>query len=71
MNICRKYGKLIAVPKLAPHDLRRTFAQTALDNGVTLDKIAKLLGHSSVNTTVRYLDLDTQRLPVVGEYLGF
>ena len=59
------------MPGLAPHDLRRTFAQTALDNGVTLDKIAKLLGYASVNTTARYLDLDTQKLPVVGEFLGF
>jgi integrase len=71
MDICRKYGRMIEVPALAPHDLRRTFAQTALDNGVTLDKIARLLGHASVNTTVRYLDLDTQKLPVVGAFLGF
>jgi site-specific recombinase XerD len=62
MDICRKYGKMIEVPGLAPHDLRRTFAQTALDNGVTLDKIARLLEHMSMRTTVRYLDLDTRKL---------
>jgi len=42
-----------------------------LDNGVALDKIARLTGDASVNTTAHYLDLDTQKLPVVGEFLGF
>jgi hypothetical protein len=38
-------------------------------DGVT--KIEANAGHASVNTTVRYLDLDTQKLPVVGAFLGF
>ena len=71
MDICRKYGRQIDVPKLSPHDLRRTFAQIALDNGVSIVQISQLLGHSSVGTTQRYLDLDTQKLPTVGEFLQF
>lgn len=71
MDICRKYGQMIDVPQLAPHDLRRTFAQCCLDNGVELPKISKLLGHSSINTTARYLNLDEQNLPTVGEFMQF
>lgn len=71
MDICRRYGKMIDLPELAPHDLRRTFAQTALDNGVSLPQISKLLGHASVQTTMRYLDLDTQNLPIVGDFMAF
>jgi integrase len=68
---CRKYGKMIDVPKLDPHDLRRTFAQTALDNGVLIEHISRLLGHASVETTMRYLNLETQNLPVVDNFIHF
>ena len=71
MDICRKYGRQIDLPNLSPHDLRRTFAQIALDNGVSIVQISQLLGHSSVATTQRYLDLDTQKLPTVGDFMQF
>lgn len=71
MDICRKYGRLIDVPGLSPHDLRRTFAQICLDNNVSIVQISQLLGHSSVATTQRYLDLSVQKLPVAGEFMQF
>ena len=37
-----------------PHKLRHAFATTALRKGLALDKIQKLLGHSSVSTTQIY-----------------
>jgi integrase len=43
---------------LAPHDLRRTFAQIGYEAGVGIVQISRLLGHSSVQTTQRYLNLD-------------
>jgi integrase len=36
------------------HDLRHTYASTALAGGTSLEVIAKLLGHSEVRTTARY-----------------
>ena len=36
------------------HDLRLTFASTALALGETLPVIAKLLGHSQIQTPARY-----------------
>ena len=37
------------------HDIRRTFARMLYNQGVTLTKIQRLLGHRSVLTTERYL----------------
>jgi len=34
--------------------LRHTFAKSLVDNSVSLDRVATLLGHSSLNTTRRY-----------------
>jgi len=57
-NIVRKHGAMIGKPNLDPHDLRRTYAQLGYEAGVPLTQISKLLGHSSVATTQRYLNLD-------------
>lgn len=57
-GIVRQYGGLIGHPELDPHDLRRTYAQIGFENGVPLTQMSKLLGHSSVATTQRYLNLD-------------
>ncbi|NJL94404.1 MAG: tyrosine-type recombinase/integrase [Anaerolineae bacterium] len=40
---------------LAPHDLRRTAAAIALEAGATDREIQGMLGHSSIETTHRYL----------------
>jgi len=56
-NIVRKYGKRLGKPDLAPHDLRRTYAQIGYDNGVAITQLSLLLGHSSVAVTERYLNI--------------
>jgi integrase len=40
---------------LSPHDLRRTCARNAYDNGATLPQVQALLGHADVKTTMRYI----------------
>ena len=41
--------------KLAPHDLRRTCARNAYDNGATLLQVQQMLGHSDPKTTSAYI----------------
>ena len=41
--------------EVTPHDLRRTFARFAWLGGMSLPDLAKLLGHSSVKTTEKYI----------------
>ena len=43
------------LPDIAPHDLRRTTAKLCRAAGGELEQIQLLLGHSSVQTTERYL----------------
>ena len=53
------------VEKLAPHDLRRTFAKLAAKAGADLVQVQKVLGHASIQTTQKYVgaDLDLQQSP--------
>lgn len=39
------------------HDFRRTFAVEALRNGIDLATLSRIMGHTSVSTTMRYLHL--------------
>lgn len=47
-----------------PHDLRRTYAELLRDSGMRLEYISTLLGHASVETTKRYLNLDSAAIDV-------
>jgi integrase len=49
-NACRRDG----IKKLRFHDLRHTFATRLVLSGVDLVTVSKLLGHSSIQMTMRY-----------------
>jgi len=57
-GIVRRAGTSIGKPELAPHDLRRTYAKLGRQNGIPLTTISKLLGHSNVAVTERYVGED-------------
>lgn len=62
-------GASIGKPELAPHDLRRTFGQLGYEAGIPLTQISKLLGHSSLATTQRYLNLDLNLEETASDYI--
>lgn len=41
--------------KVVPHALRTTFATTAAGNGMPIEHVQQLLGHSNIATTMRYV----------------
>lgn len=70
-NIVRAHGEAIGKPDLAPHDLRRTYAQLGYEAGVPLTQISKLLGHSSVATTQKYLNLDLDLETTISDFIPY
>jgi len=53
--IVKKYTEAAHIKKhVTPHKLRHTFATLALESGVSPITISELLGHSSLNTTMKY-----------------
>lgn len=53
-DVTTSVAKKARVAKLSPHDLRRSFVSTLLDQGVALSTVAALAGHADVSTTARY-----------------
>jgi integrase len=70
-NIVQKRGAMIGKPDLVPHDLRRTFAQLGYEAGVDVAQISVLLGHASIETTMRYLNLDLDLETTVSDFIPF
>jgi site-specific recombinase XerD len=54
-QMLKSYVVVAGLPDIAPHDLRRTTAKLCRAAGGELEQIQLLLGHSSVQTTERYL----------------
>jgi len=52
--LIKKYGYEARIENISPHTLRHTFGKNLVDAGVPLDRVATLLGHSSLNTTRIY-----------------
>jgi site-specific recombinase XerD len=68
--IVLKYAKETSLGKLSPHDLRRTCAKLCRKAGGDLEQIQMLLGHSSIQTTERYLGTDQNLTTAVNDDLG-
>lgn len=50
----RKLGEIIEIQKVHPHKFRRTMATTAIDKGMPIEQVQKLLGHEKIDTTLNY-----------------
>ena len=50
----RELGKTTSVGRVHPHKFRRTLATRAIDKGMPIEQVQKLLGHAKIDTTMRY-----------------
>lgn len=50
----RELGKRLDIPKVHPHKFRRTLATMAIDKGMPIEQLQKLLGHERIDTTLQY-----------------
>ena len=50
----RELGKRLEIPKVHPHKFRRTLATMAIDKGMPIEQLQKLLGHERIDTTLQY-----------------
>ena len=50
----RKLGQKLGIQKVHPHKFRRTLATKAIDKGMPIEQVQKLLGHSKIDTTLAY-----------------
>jgi integrase len=66
----QRFGAEIGEPKLAPHDLRRTFAKLAHKGRSGLEQIQLSLGHASITTTERYLGVRQDLNDAPCDHLG-
>jgi len=69
-NLVVEYGDALNFGRIAPHDLRRTFAKLAHKGGSALDQIQLSLGHGSIQTTERYLGCEQDLTDAPCDHLG-
>ena len=50
----REMGKQLDIKKVHPHKFRRTLATMAIDKGMPIEQLQKLLGHQRIDTTLQY-----------------
>lgn len=50
----RELGRKNNLEKIHPHKFRRTMATRAIDKGMPIEQVQKLLGHSQIDTTMQY-----------------
>ena len=50
----RTLGKRLNLSKIHPHKFRRTLATMAIDKGMPIEQVQRLLGHVKIDTTLHY-----------------
>ena len=50
----RELGRRVKLPRVHPHKFRRTLATMAIDKGMPVEQVQKLLGHVKIDTTMHY-----------------
>lgn len=60
----RELGRRLNMKKIHPHKFRRTMATRAIDKGMPIEQVQKLLGHSQIDTTMQYAIVNQNNVKV-------
>lgn len=67
----RVLGRKLGITKVHPHKFRRTLATMAIDKGMPIEQVQRLLGHQSIDTTLQYAMVNQNNVKVSHKkYIG-
>ena len=67
----REFGKKLGLSKVHPHKFRRTLATMAIDKGMPIEQVQKLLGHVKIETTMHYAMVNQNNVKISHrKYIG-
>lgn len=67
----RQLGKKADLKKVHPHKFRRTLATKAIDKGMPIEQVQKLLGHMKIDTTMQYAMVSQNNVKIAHrKYIG-
>ena len=67
----RNLGRQLCVNKAHPHKFRRTLATTAIDKGMPIEQLQRLLGHKRIDTTLQYAMVKQSNVKIAHrKYIG-
>ena len=67
----RKMGERLHIAKVHPHKFRRTLATMAIDKGMPIEQLQRLLGHQRVDTTLHYAMVKQSNVKIAHKkYIG-
>ena len=67
----RNLGKEANIKKVHPHKFRRTMATMAIDKGMPIEQVQKLLGHIKIDTTMHYAMVNQNNVKISHrKYIG-
>jgi integrase len=69
-SVVEQSAKEIGIERFGAHDLRRTCAKLCRKAGGDIEQIKFLLGHSSIQTTERYLGSEQEIAEAVNDSIG-
>lgn len=67
----RELVKRLSLPRVHPHKFRRTLATMAIDKGMPVEQLQRLLGHQRIDTTLQYAMVKQSNVKIAHrKYIG-
>ena len=67
----RNLGRKLGITKVHPHKFRRTLATRAIDKGMPIEQVQRLLGHAKIDTTMQYAMVNQNNVKISHrKYIG-